>query len=106
MTDPLPIGELRHRLTLEWSSQDDAGETVWTTADTVFAAITPVAAGETLAGDAPTGTVSHRIEMRWRGDVTSGDRLRLGARLFRILATRDLDERRRRLVVLAEEEGR
>ncbi|MDK9697791.1 MAG: phage head closure protein [Siculibacillus sp.] len=105
MTAPLPIGELRHGLTLERAVVDD-DETSWTAVDTVFAAITPLSAGETIAGDAPTGTAGLRIEMRWRADVTSRDRLRLGDRVFRIVAARDLDERRRRLVVLAEEEGR
>ena len=106
MTTALPIGELRHRLVLERASTDAVGEIVWTVVDTVFAAIAPASAGETIAGATPTGTVSHRIEIRWRGDVTSRDRLRLGDRIFRIVATRDLDERHRRLVVLAEEEGR
>ena len=106
MTAPVPVGELRHRTTLERAAQDTAGETVWTPVDTVFAAIAPVSAGETESGGGLAGTVSHRIEMRWRSDVTSRDRLRLGDRVFRIVATRDLDERRRRLVVLAEEENR
>jgi len=105
MTSPLPIGELRHGLTLERAAVVD-DETSWTAVDTVFAAITPLSPGETIAGDAPTGIAGHRIEMRWRADVTSRDRLRLGDRVFRIVAARDLDERRRRLVVLAEEEGR
>lgn len=106
MTAPQPIAALRHRLALERGSLDANGEIEWTPVDTVFAAIDPVAAGETIAGAAPTGTVTHRIEMRFRDDVTSRDRLRLGDRVFRIVSTRDLDERRRRLVVLAEEEGR
>jgi SPP1 family predicted phage head-tail adaptor len=106
MTSALPIGELRHRLTIERSSQDADGETVWTPVDTVFAAIVPTSSGETTAGAAATGTASHRIEMRWRGDISSRDRLRDGDRIFRIVATRDLDERHRRLVVFAEEDGR
>lgn len=106
MTAPRPVGALRHRLTLERATTDAAGETVWSAVDTLFAAITPVSAGEDIAGDAPTGRVGHRLEMRWRADVTSRDRLRLGDRVFRIVAVHDLDERRRRLVVLAEEEGR
>lgn len=106
MTAPAPLGALRHRLTLERASLDDLGETVWTPVDTVFAALDPVAAGATPAGGGVAGNVTHRIEMRWRDDVSARDRLRAGARIFRILVARDLDERRRRLVVLAEEEGR
>lgn len=101
-----PLGALRHRLTLDRGSTDAAGELVWTAIATVFAALTPVGAGETVLGAAATGRVTHRIEIRWRDDVTSRDRLRLGDRLFRIVAAQDPDERRRRLVILAEEDGR
>ena len=106
MTPPTPIGALRHRLVLERASTDPGGDTMWTAVDTVFAAIEPFAEGETIAGAAPTGTLRHRLEMRWRADLTSRDRLTLGDRVFRIVSTRDPDERRARLVVLAEEEGR
>jgi len=106
MTPPLPIAALRHRVTLERGGLDPAGETVWTPVDTVFAAIAPRTAAETVAGASPTGSVGHRIEMRFRADLTSRDRLRLGERIFRIVAVRDLDETRRRTVVDAEEEGR
>lgn len=106
MTAPLPVARLRHRLTLERAALDADGATMWTAAATLFAALTPLAAGEAEAGGGRAGIVRHRIEMRFRDDVTSRDRLRLGDRLFRIVATHDLDERRRRLVVLAEEEGR
>ena len=106
MTAPLPIAALRHRLALERSSQDADGETVWTAIDTVFAAIAPASAGEAEIGGGLAGTVTHRIEMRFRADVSSRDRLRDGVRIFRIVAARDLDERRNRLIVLAEEEGR
>ena len=106
MTAPLPIGALRHRLALERSSLDANAETVWTAIDTVFAAISPISAREVETGGAMAGTVTHRIEMRFRADVSSRDRLRDGARIFRIVVARDLDERRNRLIVLAEEEGR
>jgi len=106
MSAPVPLGELRHRLALERASQDAAGETVWTAVDTVFAALSPLGGSETEAGGAVAGVARLRIEMRFRADVTSRDRLRLGDRVFRILATHDLDERRRRLVVDVEEDGR
>ena len=106
MTDVAPIGALRHRLTLEHGGQDAAGETVWTPVDIVFAALAPTTPRERDSGGGAAGTVTHRIELRWRADVSSRDRLRLGERIFRILTAHDLDETRRRLVVLAEEEGR
>lgn len=106
MPAPLPIGELRHRLVLERSSTDATEAIVWTAVDTVFAAIAPRSATEAAGGEVLAGLVGHRIELRWRDDLTSRDRLRLGERIFRIVATHDLDETRRRLVVHAVEEGR
>ncbi len=106
MTTALPIGELRHRLVLERASTDAVGEIVWTVVDTVFAAIAPASAGETIAGATPTGTVSHRIEIRWRGDVTGRYRLPRGARISHIAPPRHLDNRHRPPVAPPEEEGR
>lgn len=106
MTAPRPVGELRHRLILERAAIGPDDATTWTPVDTVFAAIEPIGAGEAEAGEAVHGRVRHRIEMRRRDDLTSRDRLRLDDRIFRVVAVHDLDERRRRLVVLAEEEGR
>ena len=106
MTAPRPIAALRHRLRLDRSSLAADGSTVWITIATVFAAIEPLGAAEAEAGGGLTGRVSHRIETRWRADVTSRDRLVAGTRIFRIVAVHDLDERRRRLVIHAEEEAR
>jgi head-tail adaptor len=47
-----------------------------------------------------------RIVLRHREDVAPGDRLRLGARTFVVLAVSDPDEDGRWLACLAEEEGR
>lgn len=101
-----PIGALRRRLTLERSSLAADGATVWEAVATVYAAIAAVSANETEAGGGETGRVTHRLELRFRDDLTSRDRLTTGSRVFRILAVRDLDERRARLLVDAEEENR
>lgn len=101
-----PIGALRHRLTLERATLGPDGSTVWTGDGWVYAALQPVSGGETDAGGGMTGRLTHRIEIRFRDDVTSRDRLRLGSRLFRVVAVRDPDERRARLQIDAEEENR
>jgi SPP1 family predicted phage head-tail adaptor len=106
MTTPAPLGALRHRLTLERAATAADGSTTWTAAGTVLAAIEPRGGASAEAGGGLTGRVTHRIEMRWRSDVSSRDRLRLGDRIFRIHAARDLDERHARLIVEAEEENR
>lgn len=106
MTTPAPLGALRHRLTIERAATTSDGSTTWTASGTVLAAIEPRGGASAEAGGGLTGRVTHRIEMRWRSDLTSRDRLRLGDRIFRIHSTRDLDERRARLIVDAEEENR
>jgi SPP1 family predicted phage head-tail adaptor len=105
MTDR-PIGALRHRLTLERAGLAPDGATVWTADGTVFAALEPRSGGEAESGAGLTGRLTHRIEIRFRADLSSRDRLVKGDRVFRILAVRDPDERRARLVLDAEEESR
>lgn len=101
-----PIGALRHRLTLERSSLAEDRSTLWTAETTLFAAIAPLSAAEAEAGGGETGRVTHRLEVRFRDDLSSRDRLSKGDRIFRILAVRDPDERRARLLIEAEEESR
>lgn len=106
MTAPRPIGALRHRLTIERAALGADGETVWTPAGTLFAALLPLTGDTSEAGGGATGRVGHRIEIRFRDDLTSRDRLVKGSRVFRIHAVRDPDERRARLLIDAEEESR
>lgn len=103
---PIDIGAMRHRLILEMPALDAEGRQLWTPVANVWAAITPVEAGEvTLAGH-DTGRVSHRILIRHRADVGSAMRLRKGSRVFWVRAAFDPDETGRALVLLAGEDGR
>lgn len=106
MIAPVRPAALRHRLMLETSDLAADGSLLWTPVAVVFAAIEPIGERETEAGAAMTGRATHRIQLRWRDGVTSRDRLVQGARVFRILAARDLDERRTHLLIRAEEENR
>lgn len=102
----LPLGQMRHRVSLERSTQAPDGTRTTTPIATVWAAIEPVAAGEGDVGAHVTGLVTHQITVRWRADVTSADQLRLGARVFVPTSVVDPDETRRVLVIMAREEGR
>jgi SPP1 family predicted phage head-tail adaptor len=103
-------GALRHRLVLERpdDAPDGAGGVVagWTAAATVWGAIAPVRADEAVAAGRLDGLATHRVEIRHRGDVAGGWRVRTGGRTLRVRAALDPDERRRRLVLVCEEEGR
>lgn len=104
MSPLAPIGALRHRLRLERSSLAADGSTLWTLLDTVSAALRPHGATATEAGAGITGRLATTIEIRWRADVDAACRLVLGARVFRVRAAWDPDERRARLRIEAEEE--
>jgi SPP1 family predicted phage head-tail adaptor len=106
---PTPIGALRRRVTLQApvEAPDLAGGVArgWMPVATLWAAIEPLASAPVLLGDAPTSRTTHRVVLRWRAGVAAGMRLAEGARLFSIRSALDPDERRRRLVLLVEEEG-
>lgn len=100
-------GRMRHRLTLEApvATADGAGgrDTEWQAVATLRADIRPVAAGPRDAADHREIAVTHRLTMRHRSDIDGTRRLRMGARVFTVLAVLDPDETRRFLVVDVEE---
>lgn len=103
-------GRLRHRLVLEkaTASSDEAGGSTlsWNGAGIVAAELIPVRAEESGVGAGLADLALFKIILRHRDDVAAGDRFRLGARLFLILAVTDPEEDGRYLVCLADEEGR
>jgi SPP1 family predicted phage head-tail adaptor len=90
-------GALDRRLALEapMETPDGAGGVVRTydTVATLWASVEPVAArGEVVAAQLGA-TVTHRIVVRHRADLTTRHRLRDGARLFRIVTVRERGKR-------------
>ena len=90
MSDP---GKLKHRLVLEApvETPDGAGGVArsYVHAATLWAEVTPLSARERVLADASGTSVTHRIRIRTRGDVTRRHRLRLGVRIFRIATVRE-----------------
>jgi SPP1 family predicted phage head-tail adaptor len=88
-------GELRHRLTLEEpvESPDGTGGVTRTyqTLATLWAKVEPVSSREQIVASAPGATITHRIVIRRRDDVTTRHRLRLGMRVYRIVTLREAD---------------
>ena len=62
-------------------------------------------ADERGVGEGLADLTLHKIVIRKRADVSTGDRFRLGERLFRIRSITDPAEDGRYLVCLCEEEG-
>ena len=102
MTDP---GQLNRRLVLEAlvETADGAGGVSrgYETVTTLWASLAPRAASDNVAADALGASISHRIVVRWREDITLRHRLREGARTFLIVAIR---ERGRRFLDIDAEE--
>lgn len=104
------IGALRQRVTIESpvrAEDGGGGATVtWAEVAEVWAAIAPASANERDIAGRLDGVVSHRVVLRFRGDLAGGMRLRHDGRVFRVLVAHDPDERRRWTQCLVEEEGR
>ena len=100
-------GLLNRRLTLEApvDSADGAGGVVrsYETVATLWAEVTPVSAVRALEAERLGASVTHRIRLRFSDDITIRHRFREDSRVFRIVALRDRDGRKRFLQIEAEE---
>ncbi len=79
---------------------------IWSEVAMVWGRIEPVSTLQKDFGTRPQPEVTHRILLRFRGDVSTDRRLRKGARIFVLRAVHDPDETGRYLICLAREEGR
>jgi SPP1 family predicted phage head-tail adaptor len=97
MIDP---GRLKTRLTIQSPDETDDGQggvvRGYTTLATVWAQVTPLAARAAggVEADAEGATTKYRIILRGNFSLTLQHRLVDGARIYRIAAIRDRDDRR------------
>lgn len=102
-------GRLRSELTLEQSQQAADGlggfNETWVETATLFGQIEPITARDIFGADQTLETVTHRITLRWRGNLKSGMRLSRLGRVFDILTVHDPDESSRYLVCRVKEIG-
>jgi head-tail adaptor len=95
MTDP---GQLKTRLVVQQpiETPDDQGGVTraWTTFATVWAQVTPLAARRDVQADSDGATQSYRILLRSYLSLTLQHRFSDGARIYRIVAIRERDDRR------------
>jgi len=102
-----PIGRLRRRLTLEApvATPDELGGAtqVFEPVAAFWAQVEWLTGTEQWRQGRPEQVATHRVTLRWRGDLDAGKRLRDGNRIFDIRTVADPDGSRRRLVCLVEE---
>ncbi len=101
------IGTFRQRLYVQQENPlaDTGGGTVmgWTTINTVWASIEPVNGSEIVIAGRLSGTITHRIHMRYDPAITPAMRFMLGSRVFNIRSIKNIQEQNRALEILAEE---
>lgn len=102
----MQAGRLRHRLIIKQATeaQNTYGEVTrtWATLDTVWGSVEPLAGREYMDSKQVQATMSTRIRMRYRGDVTPSMRVCWGSHTYDV---QDVihDERRRELQLMAAE---
>ena len=103
----MKAGDLRHRVSLQVSTpvQGASGEMVdsWATTATVWAAVEPLSGRELLLAQQAASSVTHRVRIRARTDVTPRNRFLFGARALAINAVMRQDEVADEMVCLCTE---
>ena len=101
------IGDLSKRITIQYQtnvSDGMGGSTVsWVDLATIFAAIWPVSAAETIAGNATSMVISHRIRIRYRSSFKPSWRIKFGNRYFSIISIINPSERNQVLDLMCKE---
>lgn len=101
------IGDLKKRVTLQHQTKvaDGMGGfvTTWTEAATVWAAIWPVSATETIQSAMATMTITHRIRIRYRSVLKASWRVSWAGRYFNIVSIIDPNMSNRWLDILVKE---
>lgn len=99
-------GLLRHRVTLlrRTLASDGAGgqREEWAPVGETWGAIEPVSSRHGFAAVREGTAISHTVTVRYVA-LNGADRLRLGARIFKIVGQRNTEERDRELMLAAEE---
>jgi SPP1 family predicted phage head-tail adaptor len=96
---------MRHRVVIQSEEFTDDGQggttTEWVSGDTVYASIKPLKGWEQMQAQQMQTPVTHKIVMRYRSDVTTATRLKLGSRLFGVKEAINEEERNRFLIIKA-----
>jgi SPP1 family predicted phage head-tail adaptor len=103
------IGRLRHRLELQSATmvQDASGEETetWATIDTIWGNVAPVGRAERFVSgaDQQLATITHRVEIRYRTNITNEMRFKWGARILDIEGYEDPSTKQANMLVACRE---
>jgi SPP1 family predicted phage head-tail adaptor len=101
------IGTLNKRIILQQSTRVSDGmggfSLTWVDVATVFASMWPLSAAETVEAMKTTMTISHRIRIRYRGDLRSSWRVKFGNRYFSIVSIINPNEKNQMLELMCKE---
>jgi len=107
----MSIGTLRKKVAIQAESKTDDGAggytLAWTTLATAWANITPILGKEVYASGHLEGHVTHKVTIRWRGDITPTTDMRLSynSRTFNIRAVLNRGEENKHFLLYVEEGG-
>jgi len=103
----MDAGSLNKRITIQYSTRvsDSLGGFTLTWADvaTVWAALWPVSANETVQSNQQVMTISHRIRIRYRSILRPSWRIKYGNRYFAIISIINPEERNEWLDLMVKE---
>jgi SPP1 family predicted phage head-tail adaptor len=102
----VPIGSLNRRIEIDVMALSSNGQFTWTPLATVWGGFQQLTPSERDADGRIVGIERWRFTIRWRGDVTSANRIVYKGRIFRLIATSDPTGDQRYLIIDAEEELR
>ena len=101
-------GTLRHRITIQESTETSDGmggfTTIWSDKLEMWVAIWPLSAKERLDAMKLELQITHKIRGRYRSGITAKDRIKFGTRIFNIVSPINQDERNVQLDMLALED--
>jgi SPP1 family predicted phage head-tail adaptor len=101
------IGDLNRRIELQYVTKTPDGMGGWVnvfvTAATVWAAIWPTSAAETVAANATTMVVSHKIRIRYRAILKASWRIKYGDKYYAIVSIINPNMGNRYLDIMAKE---
>lgn len=107
MSSDMRVGDLRHRVTLQYATRVTdgmGGNTVsWNTVAEVWAAVWPTSASSRLTAGQDASEITHRVHMRYRPDPRASWRLKFGDRYLTVLSIVNPNEKGTMLDLLCRE---